>query len=76
MIKLLWCSCIFMIWKIGYFHRTEQNRTKQKSKSKPKQAKKLRKGLGQRLDVTPKEAARAPGSTFQKVAFWRPTRVR
>lgn len=57
-------------------NRTEQNRTKQKSKSKPKQAKKLRKGLGQRLDVTPKEAARAPGSTFQKVAFWRPTRVR
>lgn len=55
---------------------TEQKRTKQKSKSKPKQAKKLRKGLGQRLDATPKEAVRAPGSTFQKVAFWRPTRVK
>lgn len=53
---------------------TEQNRKKQKSKSKP--TKKLRKGLGQRLDVTPKDAVRAPGSTFQKVAFWRPTRVR
>lgn len=55
---------------------TEQKRTKQKSKSKPKQAKKLRKGLGQRLDATPKEAVRAPGSTFQKAAFWRPTRVK
>ena len=55
---------------------TEQKRTKQKPKSKPKQAKKLRKGLGQRLDATPKEAVRAPGSTFQRVAFWRLTRVK
>ena len=71
MIKLLWCSCIFMIWKNRLFpqNRKEQNKN-------PKQAKKLRKGLGQRLDATPKEAVRAPGSTFQKVAFWQPTRVK
>lgn len=68
------CDVHVFLWfeKIGYFHRTEQKKTKIKIKP----AKKLRKGLGKRLDVTPKDAVRAPGSTFQKVAFLQPTRVR
>ena len=73
MIKLLWCSCIFMIWKNRLF---PQNRKEQNKNQNQNQNKLSPKGLGQRLDATPKEAVRAPGSTFQKVAFWRPTRVK
>ena len=38
MIKLLWCSCIFMIWKNRLFpqNRTEQNKNQNKNQNKLK----------------------------------------